>query len=196
MSGALHTPRTLLADIGEDDQPLIFKGLSDPQVIEFYGVSFDSLESTGEQMHWYRNLEQQKTGKWWKLLGSNEEFLGAGGLNGFDAKQKTIEIGFWLLPEHWGKGYMTEVMPAICKHAFNSFEAEKIVGVVEAENTACRKALRKLGFEDEGKTPEEEIKDGKVLDLHLYSLKRKKDSTEGLRIGVNLLNALKGILGQ
>lgn len=191
----IHSARTRLQDLGQDDQPLIFQGLSNPEVVQFYGVSFESLEATAEQMEWYHSLEQQGTGKWWKVLGSNKEFIGAGGLNDFNAKEKTIEIGFWLLPEYWGKGYMTEVIPTICSYAFEHFKIDRIVGIVETENLACRKALEKLGFKHEGKSPTKEMKDGIELDLRLYSFSKSQNSTESLRIGMNLLNALKGIIG-
>ena len=46
----LRTSRFVLRQIIATDLPTVFAGLSDPQVIRHYGVSYDSLASTQRQM--------------------------------------------------------------------------------------------------------------------------------------------------
>lgn len=53
-----------LRHIGDDDIVSIYKGLSNPEVIKYYGVSFHSLEATEKHMAFYRDLEQNGTGIW------------------------------------------------------------------------------------------------------------------------------------
>ncbi|MFD1839626.1 GNAT family N-acetyltransferase [Paracidovorax cattleyae] len=48
----IHTPRCLLRPFREGDLPGIFEGLSDPRVIQHYGVRYASLEATREQLRW------------------------------------------------------------------------------------------------------------------------------------------------
>ena len=97
------------------------------------------------------------------------KFLGAGGLNDWDQKNQKAEIGFWLLPESWGKGYMTEAMPAICNYAFNNMNIHRIEGFVESNNAGCKKALAKLSFEHEGRMLDCEIKDGNFISVDIYA---------------------------
>ncbi|WWL45482.1 hypothetical protein V5O39_08385 [Pseudomonas parakoreensis] len=42
------------------DVDAIFTGLSHPQVIAHYGVSYNSLEATDEQMRWYDALLEER----------------------------------------------------------------------------------------------------------------------------------------
>ena len=56
----LKSERLILRQIRQDDIQNIFKGLSHPEVIAYYGVSYKSLEETQEQIDWYKNLEETK----------------------------------------------------------------------------------------------------------------------------------------
>lgn len=58
---SIKTERLLLREIVESDLQNIYNGLSNPLVIKHYGVSYDSLEDTKEQMVWYEKPAQF----WW-----------------------------------------------------------------------------------------------------------------------------------
>ena len=64
----LQSQRFLLQEILPGDQAFIFEGLSHPEVIPFYGVSYDSFEATKTQMKFYQDVWQNKTGCWWKIV--------------------------------------------------------------------------------------------------------------------------------
>jgi ribosomal-protein-alanine N-acetyltransferase len=49
----LSTERLLLTQNLPEDQQFIFKGLSHPDVIPFYGVRYESFEAAKAQMDWY-----------------------------------------------------------------------------------------------------------------------------------------------
>lgn len=94
--------------IVDSDINNIYKGLSDPEIIKYYGVNFKSLEETEAQMSFYANLEKNGTGIWFAICSlDNKTFYGAGGLNDLSKQHKKAEIGFWLLTDFWGKGIMT-----------------------------------------------------------------------------------------
>lgn len=78
----IQSNRLLLRPLVESDIEYVFKGLSHPDIIKYYGVSFDSLEATKEQMHWFSSLEKERTGMWFAICSlDNKTFYGAGGLN-------------------------------------------------------------------------------------------------------------------
>lgn len=162
--------RISLRDIVSTDLNNIFRGLSNPDVIKYYGVSFNSLEATREQMTWFLDLEKNETGKWWAVCDSiTSEFLGAGGFNDLNKQLRKAEIGFWLLPEFWGKGYMQEAFPIICDYGFNKLGLQKIEGFVESKNTRCKIAVEKLGFKLEETQRDTEVKNGKFISVDIYS---------------------------
>ena len=166
----IQSNRLLLRPFIESDIKSVFKGLSHPDIIKHYGVSFKSLEATKEQMNWFANLEKERTGMWFAVCSQdNKIFYGAGGLNDISKEHKKAEIGFWLLTDFWGKGIMTEAMPLICNYGFNELGLHRIEGFVESDNTNCKKAMAKLDFQHEGTMKDCEIKNGNFISLDIYS---------------------------
>ncbi len=166
----IQTQRLLLRQFVESDLANVFKGLSHPDIIKHYGISFDSLEGTKEQMDWFADLERNGEGMWFAVCSSdNQTFYGAGGLNDLSKEHKKAEIGFWLLPDFWGQGIMKEAMPLICDFGFNELDLHRIEGFVESENTNCKKAMAKLDFNPEGTMKDCEIKNGKFISLDIYA---------------------------
>ncbi|HKJ41382.1 MAG TPA: GNAT family protein [Sunxiuqinia sp.] len=167
----IKTDRLLLRQFVKADIVNVFKGLSHPDVIKYYGINFDSLDSTKEQMDWFADLEKNGTGIWWAICSiDNKDFYGAGGLNGINKEHKKAEIGLWLLPPFWKKGIMTEVAPLICSYGFDKLGLHRIEGFVETENLNCKKALEKLQFHKEGTLRDCEIKNGKFISLEIYAI--------------------------
>lgn len=166
----LKTERLLLRQIQQEDIQNIYNGLSNPEVIKYYGISFDTLEATEEQMIWFKNLEQTGTGIWWVICSEdNKIFYGAGGFNGLNKEHKKAEIGFWLLPEFWGKGFMQEAFPIICNYGFEKLGLNRIEGFVDSENENCKKAIEKMNFKREGTMRACEIKNGQYISVDIYS---------------------------
>jgi ribosomal-protein-alanine N-acetyltransferase len=166
----LKTEKILLRDIEGSDIDTVFRGLSNPDVIKHYGVSFDSLEETKEQMKWFADTKQ----KWFAICSvDNNVFYGAGGLNDISKKHKKAEIGLWLLPEYWGKGIMKKVVPVICDYGFDKLELHRIEGFVDSENKNCKRAMSALDFELEGTMRDCEIKNNKFVSIEVYSTIRK-----------------------
>ncbi len=166
----LETDTLYLRQFQNSDLSNVFKGLSHPDIIKYYGISFNSLEATKEQLFWFADLERNETGIWWAIHSKEtHEFLGAGGLNDIHKKHKKAEIGFWLLPDHWGQGIMSAAIPMILHHAFTHLDLHRIEGFVESKNTNCKKALAKLKFNFEGTMKDCEIKNGNFISLDIYS---------------------------
>ncbi len=166
----IKTSRLLLRHFVENDLENVFKGLSHPDIIKYYGVSYETLEATKQQMKFFTDLENNGTGIWWAVCSAyNKTFYGAGGLNSLSKEHRNAEIGFWLLPDFWGQGIMIEAMPLICNYGFHKLELHRIEGFVETENTNCKKAMAKLDFRYEGTMIDCEIKNGKFISLDIYA---------------------------
>lgn len=166
----LNTERLLLRPIVYNDIENIYKGLSHPEIIKYYGVSYKTLKETEQQMLFYADLIKNGTGIWFAICSlDNNTFYGAGGLNSLSSEHKKAEIGFWLLTEFWGQGMMTESMPKICNYGFNQLGLHRIEGLVETDNLNCKKAMNKLNFKYEGTMNDCEIKNGKFISLDIYA---------------------------
>jgi ribosomal-protein-alanine N-acetyltransferase len=161
----------LLEPIQREDQAFVFRGLSDPEVIRYYGVSYDSLEATADQMDFYDRLITEKSGAAFKLVDRKSgESMGVLAAYLFQPAHQRIEIGFWLIPEFQGKGIMRSALPVFIQILTNQFELHRIEAMVETDNTASCSLLEKTGFQKEGILRDYEIKNGKRISLVVYSL--------------------------
>jgi len=166
----IETDRFQLRQFQPDDQENVFKGLSHPDVIPFYGISFSTYDETKEQMDWFKNLEDKKEGIWWAISSKDgKTFYGAGGYNDWNHVHKKAEIGFWLMPDFWGSGIMKEVFPEIVRYGFEGMGLRRIEGFVESENSNCKNALKKVDFQYEGTMRECEMKNGKFISVDIYA---------------------------
>lgn len=170
----IQTTKFELREITPSDIENIHRGLSNPAITKYYDVHFPTLEATKEQMDWYANLIKEGTGIWWAIYTKETgKFCGAGGYNSLDKNHKKAEIGFWLLPEYWGKGIMKEVMPRLFQEGFETLGLNRIEGFVVSENIKCKKGLEKINFQYEGTMRECEIKNGQLIDIDFYAVLRK-----------------------
>ena len=167
----LSSQRFLLKQILPTDQQFIFQGLSHPQVIEHYGVSYHSFESTSIQMQFYDEIFREGSGTWWKIVDRlTNNNVGAIGFNNYQLKHSKAELGYWLLPEYWGLGIVREVLPVVITYLQDVLKIHRIEAQVEDGNARSRQALEKLGFQHEGLLRDCEIKNGRYISLHIYSL--------------------------
>jgi ribosomal-protein-alanine N-acetyltransferase len=91
----ITTKRILLRQFDDSDLANVFKGLSNPDIIKYYGVSYHSLEETRQQLKFFADLEKNGTGVWWAVCSlDNKVFYGAGGLNSVSKEHRKAEIDF------------------------------------------------------------------------------------------------------
>jgi len=62
----------------------------------------------------------------------------------------TWELGYIFHPDHQGKGYCTEASRALVAHAFDHWNAHRVVAFCDPLNPASWKVLEKCGLEREG----------------------------------------------
>ena len=60
------------------------------------------------------------------------------------------EVGWGILPRHWGKGYATEASIATMDWAFSELGWDEIIHTIDPRNEASIKVAQKLGAEHRG----------------------------------------------
>lgn len=61
-----------------------------------------------------------------------------------------LELGYWLVPSAWGKGYATEAGAAARDFAFETQNAETLVSYIDPENEPSKKVAERLGARLDG----------------------------------------------
>lgn len=86
---------------------------------------------------------------------------------------RTAELGYYLAEEYWGKGIMTQAVRLLCDNVFSHSDILRIFAEPFTHNIASRRVLEKAGFSLEGILRHNAVKNGRVLDMAIYS--RLKD---------------------
>ena len=79
------------------------------------------------------------------------------------------EIGYMLLTEYQGRGYVTEAINEVTKYGFKNMELHSIEAVIDPANLASAKVLEKCNFIKEGYFKESEFYNGQFIDTVIYS---------------------------
>ena len=85
----------------------------------------------------------------------------------------TAELGYYVSEEYWGKGIATQAVKAVCEYVFKETDIVRIYAEPFAYNSASCKVLEKAGFEFEGILRSNAIKNGKIVDMKMYSILRR-----------------------
>jgi RimJ/RimL family protein N-acetyltransferase len=128
--------------------------------------------------------------KWLGMVGENTtdvilavevkgEAAGGIGLHGLkDVYRYNCEVGYWLSEKHWGKGIMSEAVAVMVDYAFTRTSWLRLFACIFENNPASMRVLAKNGFILEAVHRKAVMKEGVLMDEHLYSLLKEqwKDS--------------------
>lgn len=167
----LYTERFLLTQVQSEDQTFLFKALSDPQAMPHNGIYFKTFEETRIQLEWYEKNWTGGTGIHWKIVSKNTgENIGVISVYNFKPEHRKAEIGYWIVPQFWGKGIATEVIQPVIEYWQKEKGLHRLEASIETQNTASVRVLEKAGFTYEGTLRDCEIKFEKFISLHIYAL--------------------------
>lgn len=88
--------------------------------------------------------------------------------------RQTAELGYYIAEEYWGKGIMTDAVRQMCEYVFCKTDIIRIYAEPFAYNIASCRVLEKVGFQYEGTLRSNAVKNGKVMDMKMYSLLKEE----------------------
>jgi ribosomal-protein-alanine N-acetyltransferase len=156
----LQTRRLTLSEATLSDIPLIFKLLNSPNWLEFIGDrNIRTLEDAEKyiQNSLIKSYRENGFGLWKVELKSDKTPIGLCGL----LKREMLDfpdLGFAILPNHAGVGYISEVAKATVSYAKSNLELKQILAITSLSNYGSQAVLKKTGFT---KTGEIEFNGGK-----------------------------------
>ncbi|CCQ89626.1 GCN5-related N-acetyltransferase [Nitrospina gracilis 3/211] len=106
-------------------------------------------------------------------IATESEAIGTIGYHpGSDVHRYSAELGFWLAEPYHGKGIMTEAVRRFSDHLLGGDYFLRLWAGVFSNNPASMRVLEKAGFVLEGVLKASVVKDGELLDQHLYAKMR------------------------
>jgi RimJ/RimL family protein N-acetyltransferase len=144
----LETQRLVLRHVTVADAPFILELLNEPSFIQFIG---DRQVRTLNQARSYiatgpmQSYQDHGHGLLLTQLKNNAIPIGLCGLVKRDYLPDA-DIGFAFLPAYWSQGFALEAANAVMNHAFNTLAMQRLLAIVQPDNTASLKLLHKLGL--------------------------------------------------
>ena len=115
------------------------------------------------------------------VIEKGEEFCGLVGFVTTDLANHRTEIGYWLLPEHQGKGVMTRSVFWLCRWAMEVRSINRVQIRCAVGNHRSNAIPQRLGFRLEGTERDGELlASGEYADLYVYSLLKKEISGQSV----------------
>jgi ribosomal-protein-alanine N-acetyltransferase len=107
------------------------------------------------------------------FLKSTGRPIGTIGLYGVDMENLRAVLGFDLLKEFWGKGYMTEASIAVLDYGFRVIGLNRIQASADADNHRSLAVIERVGFTKEGLMRQKDFYKGSFHDDVVYSFLRQ-----------------------
>jgi RimJ/RimL family protein N-acetyltransferase len=98
------------------------------------------------------------------------EFFGIIEIRDIEQEHSQAELSFWLAPDVWGGGYMSEALKTIVCFAFESLELNRLYAYHMIRNPGSGKVLQKNGFVREAVLRQRVRKWGVFEDVALWAI--------------------------
>ncbi len=165
MNLVLHSERLVLTPYSHDEVDLAVAMFTDPDVLRYAGGPMSEDAILASMPNWTRRGGNGCIGIWCIKAGDNGEKLGSVALLPIPVEEKDtdyslvvpdtmpdgdIEVGYFLKPSAWGKGYATEACRRIVRFAFEESSLTEVVATFDKGNKGSQRVLEKVGFVSHG----------------------------------------------
>jgi RimJ/RimL family protein N-acetyltransferase len=104
------------------------------------------------------------------VLESSGELIGDCTVFMVSAEHRQGEVGFIFHPDHHGHGYATEAARALLAFAFGECRFHRVIGRLEARNSASARVLERIGMRQEALFAENEWVKGEWQSERVYAI--------------------------
>jgi [ribosomal protein S5]-alanine N-acetyltransferase len=149
--GRLHTARLLLRRPSVRDAAAVFHGYATDEEVTRYLAwrPHRALQDTREfltqcEIAWETGIGHRA----WVLERRGDRAVL--GMIGVDVGPRGVNVGYVLGRAHWGQGYMTEALAAVCDAALEDPSVHRVSAFCDVDNRASARVMEKAGMEFEG----------------------------------------------
>ncbi len=142
----METERLILRPYYREDVATYAAISADPEVMRYLGGPRDPAY-TEEQMAG-SNADLRRSGAGMVAVERRDDgqFLGAVGLSVVPWYPDDLQLGWRLVPEHWGHGYATEAARAWLAYGFEVLGRDRITAMADVPNLRSLAVMERLGM--------------------------------------------------
>jgi ribosomal-protein-alanine N-acetyltransferase len=109
-----------------------------------------NLGATRRMMNWHLAYRPGNYVIWAVEESKSRKVIGMINYHHRNLREKRVDVGWLILPQHQGKGYMTEAGRALLRHLFDDLGVHKVEALIERANKPSAALAKRLGFRLEG----------------------------------------------
>ncbi len=142
--------RVKLRPIAPADVKQLIIWSQDPEVSRF--LEADYPEELHEAEAWYQKIKSDRQNKRWAILTKDDHLIGDVELDHIAWRSREAEMRICIGDRRfWNKGYGTDAVLTVCRHAFMDLSLNEIYLRVFTENVRAIRCYEKAGFVKEGR---------------------------------------------
>jgi RimJ/RimL family protein N-acetyltransferase len=154
----VETERLLVRPWRPDEVGVLARLGHAPPLVRFIGDGRPWDEGRAET---FVSRQSRILRQWGFCLGAIEErasgaVVGLSGLQPLGATGEA-EVGWWLDPTRWGRGYATEIAGAVLRFGFEVAALRRVVAVADPQNERSIRVMERLGMRPQGATTSAEV---------------------------------------
>ena len=166
MTFLLETERLALREWGPDDAEALYSILGDAEVMKYVedGRPWETVTRVREWIERVRyNYRNRGYSRWAVVEKEGGRAVGTCGFVPLPWSDE-IDFGYLFRRDCWGRGYASEITPAVLRYGFERFGFREVVASIDPQNEASRRVLLKLAFVYRG----DEVQPGEEEPSEIY----------------------------
>lgn len=171
----LASERLNYRKLAESDAPEILALRGDPETMRFIPRplltdiegALSHLKSINDK------IEENLDINWAVTEKNSDKCIGIMGFYRTQPEHFRSELGYMILPQYWGKGYVTEAVTTLLNFAFHTLNFHSIEAVIDSRHKASERVLQKNGFTKEAHFVENFYYNNEFTDTVIYSLLKR-----------------------
>lgn len=176
-----ETPRLIVRDHAMTNLDLMLAWENDPELLYYNDDQPEPYEpTTREEMERYLQRLVKNDGSRGILYFAiytrcDNRLIGYGMIAFINPYHRRCKVGITIGEKtEWGKGYGTEALQGAVDYCFRQLHMHRVGAEVYAINPRSIRMLERVGFKREGTVRQSVLKDGRLVDEHIYGILRSE----------------------
>jgi RimJ/RimL family protein N-acetyltransferase len=170
----LHGDGLLLRPLAPADAASIFELFGDPDVLRFTAVP--PLETLADAHRFIADAAEdfQRGGEYQWGIELEGEIAGTCKLYDVNREHRRAGLGFAVVKRMWGRRVVSRAAPPVLDFGFERLGLHRVEADADPRNEGSLRALRRLGFREEGFQRERYFQFGEAQDAVIFGLLRRE----------------------
>lgn len=171
----LNSARLHFRQLMDSDAPEVFRLRSDKERMKYIPRPIlENEEQALAMIHFMNQKIAENTDINWAVEEkATGKFIGFMGFYRTQPENHRTEIGYMVLPEFEGKGYVTEAINTMLEYAFSVQNFHSICAIIDPNNGASARVLEKNNFRKEAHFVEDFLWNDVFIDSVHYGILKK-----------------------